>query len=575
MSGSFNAGGLITGLDTNNIIRQLIAIERLPIDRAKARITTLETQKKAIADLRAQLQTFRGRAQDFRFGFNFNKFLGTSLDEKIATASATTANPTTGAFQVEVLQLASTTVATGSTVLGASINPAATLDSSGILTDITAGNFTINGKTISVDPATQSLNTILSSINGSVAGVTATYDALNDVVVIENSTPADTSIINFGAGADTSNFLTATNLKNAPQSTGLGGSTEVQSSTHLGAVDGSATLNTVSFKVAAVTAGTFFVNGVQITVDPATDSLDDVISAINASDAGVTASLDTSTDKIRVVSKNEGSRTIDFAAGTSNFLTVSGLDTAVQTAGNDTQFKIDGGPAQTRNSNTVEGAIGGVTLELKSLGTTTVTISRDNESSAKAVEDLLSSFNEAVTKIRELTGEGGTLKGDSSVSTIESFLRSTVFKDVSSLTGAFNNFLDIGISTGDSFDPQKPVTLELDRDAFLEALADDPDAVADVFANDAEDGIADQFFDYLEELTGTFGPLNGRAGANGGIDQQIQSTNDQIDRIELRVAQRERRLRAQFARLEQLSAGFQQQNSSLGALGSGFSALIR
>jgi flagellar capping protein FliD len=46
--------------------------------------------------------------------------------------------------------------------------------------------------------------------------------------------------------------------------------------------------------------------------------------------------------------------------------------------------------------------------------------------------------------------------------------------------------------------------------------------------------------------------------------------NDRIERIEDRLAQREARLRSQFTRLEQLSAGFQQQGQSLGVLGAGF-----
>lgn len=64
MSGAFNAGGLITGLDTNTIIRQLMPNERQPITRLQQRITTLQTQQSAVRDLRTQLLALRNAWQD-------------------------------------------------------------------------------------------------------------------------------------------------------------------------------------------------------------------------------------------------------------------------------------------------------------------------------------------------------------------------------------------------------------------------------------------------------------------------------------------------------------------------------
>ena len=67
-------------------------------------------------------------------------------------------------------------------------------------------------------------------------------------------------------------------------------------------------------------------------------------------------------------------------------------------------------------------------------------------------------------------------------------------------------------------------------------------------------------------ITSVTGFLNERAKSNGTYDQQITNLNDSISRIEDRIAQKEVRLRRQFTQLEQLSAGFQNQNNALGAL---------
>ena len=47
------------------------------------------------------------------------------------------------------------------------------------------------------------------------------------------------------------------------------------------------------------------------------------------------------------------SRMISFASGTSNFLDITNLTAATQTAGADSQFTVNGGPVQTQNTNDV------------------------------------------------------------------------------------------------------------------------------------------------------------------------------------------------------------------------------
>jgi flagellar hook-associated protein 2 len=110
--------------------------------------------------------------------------------------------------------------------------------------------------------------------------------------------------------------------------------------------------------------------------------------------------------------------------------------------------------------------------------------------------------------------------------------------------------------------------LQLDEEQFLEALNDNRSSVEQLFSNSAGTGIADKMFDYLDDMTRTAGFLNARIRTNGTIDRQIRLVDDRIDNMEQRLTVREDRLRRSFTRLEQLSAGFQQQNTAISGLAS-------
>ncbi len=569
MSGTFSSGGLITGIDSGTLIQQLIQIDSQPIFRLEDRITSLNSQRDAISGIRTTLLDLRNTLQDFQFNNIFDAYTSSSSTPEVLTSEVSGSAPVVGSFQINVQKLATATQAGSSASLGAPINTAAALDSSGIAAEIDGGNFTINGVQFSVDPTTDSLDSILNAINSSAAGVTATYDGVTDKVTLANTTVGDTSVINLGAESDDSNLLSVLSLTQATQLPNGSGSTATTSTRNLGAIASTEFLSANSFGDGAVTAGTFSINGVSITVDPSSESLLDVLGAINESGAGVTASYDTATDTIRVISKTLGSPTIRFggAGDTSNFLDVTNLDTAVQTAGADTEFTVNGGAVQTRNSNSVSDAISGVTLNLLSLGTSTVTVSSDNDAIVEEVQGFITQFNDAVNQIRGLTSNEGVLRGDSGLRSIDSYLVSNVFKQLSGVSGDFKSLVDIGITSGADFSADSGLNLELDEEVFRDALRSGRTNVQNLFTNAGETGVGDILFEFLDEATKSTGFLNQRAKSNGTIDQQIQSANDQIARIQDRLTQKEDRLRRQFTSLEQLSATYQNQASSLSAIG--------
>jgi flagellar hook-associated protein 2 len=451
-----------------------------------------------------------------------------------------------------VTQLASATVATSSTYLGQVIDPDVTLENAGFSTEIEAGTFTLNGVEITVDPTTDTLNDVLTDITNDTS-LTATFNATTNRIELENDDAGSSAFVNIGATSDTSNFLEAAYLDGANQS---GMPTKVTSSVDVAVLNPNLTLDEL-FGIGTIAAGDFRINGVAITItDPSTETLDDIIVAINSSEADVTASFDTATDTLQITSKTLGSRTIDFQDGTSGFLTAVSIDNDAQTAGNDSQFNVNG-TDYTRNTNTIGDIIGGLTLSLLSAGDSTVTVSDDNDSVVESMNEFVEAFNAAVASIDTEVGREGTLYGDSSIRMIMSRLRSTIFSVVGDATGTYNNLLEIGISTGDSFESDSLSTIELDEAEFRNALQEDIDSLKSLFSNLGNSGVGDLIEDYLRDITKPTGFLEDRSGSNGTIDDRIEYTRDRIEMLERRLAQKERRLSMQFRRMEMLLSQYQ------------------
>ncbi len=106
--------------------------------------------------------------------------------------------------------------------------PSVNLDSARLVTALvpTTGSFTINGLTITYDAANESLNDILSKINTAGAGVTASYDANADAVVL---TAEQTGSITIGLQDVSGNFLQATGLLGATQTLGQNAAYKIDS----------------------------------------------------------------------------------------------------------------------------------------------------------------------------------------------------------------------------------------------------------------------------------------------------------------------------------------------------------
>ena len=153
-----------------------------------------------------------------------------------------------------------------------------------------AGAFKINGVTINFNATTESLSTVLARINDSAAGVTATYDGVNDRFLLTNKTTGDLGV----ALEDvTGNFLAATKLSTGSLARGdnleytiNGGGTLISSSN---------TITSASSGLSGLTISALDTGTVDLEVKSDTASIRTAVTEFVAAYNQVQSFLDTST----------------------------------------------------------------------------------------------------------------------------------------------------------------------------------------------------------------------------------------------------------------------------------------
>ncbi|MCL5256746.1 MAG: flagellar filament capping protein FliD [Chloroflexi bacterium] len=282
--------------------------------------------------------------------------------------------------------------------------------------------------------------------------------------------------------------------------------------------------------------GEFKINGVSITYNQS-DTINNIIGRINASSAGVIASYDALTDRMKLTSTTTGERIVTLEDTTGNFLQATGILDAEQTIGQNALYSVDSvanGQQLSSASNTVTGIIPGVTLTLKSTSTTPVevTIGQDTDKTVSAVKDFVAKFNDVISTIKDQTKyssdtkEAGLLLGDPSVTLIDATLRTLVAGAAIGASGKYRTFADIGISTGKVGSAVgSDYTLQLDETKLANALIDNPSAVAglfNAFTNSAS----------LSGTTGSIASITGSPTANHEAGYyKVTTTADVKDNI--------------------------------------------
>jgi flagellar hook-associated protein 2 len=231
------------------------------------------------------------------------------------------------------------------------------------------------------------------------------------------------------------------------------------------------------------------------------------------------------------------------------------LDTAGGNEASDASLRIDG-IAVTSASNSVSGALNGVTLELAATGSATLTVSRDTSAATDAISSFVTAYNSYAATVSSLdsydkdTGQSGILLGDTTLMSIQRQIGSVLSG------GVAGN--DIGSLAALGITRNADGTLKLDSGKLDDALKGNPGAVQDLFAGPG--GYATRLNDALGGFTGSGGVI---AARNASINKQLGNLDQESTALDARMNVYEAQLRQQYTALDTLMSSLNNTSSYL------------
>lgn len=335
----------------------------------------------------------------------------------------------------------------------------------------------------------------------------------------------------------------------------------------------------LTIELGSYSGGAFTVNPdktpVTVTIPNTATSLGDVRDAINAANAGVTASLLNDGTGTRLVINSKDGGTANAVRITANDSDGDNTDAAglsrliydASTGGSsnmsekvtaaDALLKVNGIDVVS-STNTLTNTIEGVTLSLKNTNVgspTTLTVSNDSSGAKAAVDKLVKSYNDAILTIKNQTAynsttdKGAALSGESTVLSLRSRLASVVTGEIA--PGV--SLASIGVSV------QKDGSLKVDSDKLATAL-DNGKAKALFVGSTGVTGLASKIGSMISAAIDDEGLIGNRLS---GMDDAKKAMKVQEERLNTRMDLIEARYRRQFSALDTLMSSMNQTSTYL------------
>ena len=320
---------------------------------------------------------------------------------------------------------------------------------------------------------------------------------------------------------------------------------------------------------------------ISITAD---QSISSIVSAINSSDAGVTAIYSTKSHKIVLTNRETGSDKGILVTSTGENATEGFSEGAIAQAlglsnpmsnisGTDAEFTVNG-LSFTSANNTLDAAdhgIPGLTINVDSIGTENITVASSTGDLKTKIQSFITKFNDVADFIDQesaiITTAGktsvGPLTDNREVQSWLRELRSTAFG--ASTSGAIKNLSTLGLDF-----TSKSERIEISDATKLDAaLADHPADVVSFFNNPGTgspkvgQGLATAFVAKLDSYAGA-------DGTGGALSKKIESytkantiLDDQIASLDRYLAQRRSQLEAGFMAMENAQSKLKQMQTQL------------
>ncbi|MCE5251191.1 flagellar filament capping protein FliD [bacterium] len=157
--GSINFGGLVSGLDTNQLIEDLMTAESKPLTRLETRKTELTKQQDTYTTIKSNLDDLKTKVSALKSTVSFGAFSASSSDEEALSISASP-SANSGTYSVKILSLAQAETLSSNSYSNST-------DKLGL-----NGEILVNGESFKVK-STDSIQDIRNGINTLNAGATA------------------------------------------------------------------------------------------------------------------------------------------------------------------------------------------------------------------------------------------------------------------------------------------------------------------------------------------------------------------------------------------------------------------
>ncbi|MGG3284364.1 flagellar filament capping protein FliD [Paenibacillus solani] len=180
--------GIASGLDTDAIIKQLMTVEKYPLNKLNQQKQLTIWKRDSYREVNTLYSSLRTLADGLRLESNFNKTSVASSDNSVVTVQSNDGSTTANSYSIKVNQLAAS-----ATIAGQAMGSGIDLNAAGLTgTDI---EFKINGKPIKVT-STSTMQSVIDDINKSGAEVTASFDQTNGRLFLTSKQTGEKSEIN-------------------------------------------------------------------------------------------------------------------------------------------------------------------------------------------------------------------------------------------------------------------------------------------------------------------------------------------------------------------------------------------
>lgn len=621
--------GMISGMDTDTLVEKLLSGTQSKIDKQKGLKTQTEWKIENYRDVITQINSFSSKYFNTAYGASAKNNLSSSAFFNAMTSKITSGNAvkiissepgaSTEDMNIIVKQLASKAKLTSSVnVSGESVLKGGKIDTDAIKTTLNeAGEFTF---TLTLDGAQKAITLKKEDIMDADGNIT------EDAVISALETEVSQKFGGY-VKVDVAEVDGAKNISLAVDFNGEKGHELKVTGSNAGALGfepGTSTRISTSSKLSALgltgDSFSFQINGEKFSFT-GENTVADVISAVNKSDAGVKLSYSSISDSFSIEATESGAKYgISITETSGDFLSkIFGSDkfengvlkSDAVVAGQDAIVSINGNEfSRTSNNFTIDG----VTLQLTDVSAakydssgnvigyeeTKIETERDTEAIFNTIKSFVEDYNKMLDKLNgyiyaeptyrkyapltdaqrdEMTesqiekweekSKQGLLYGDSTIRTFLQQMRSALYtKSTTSKVALY----DIGIETSSNKDDRGK--LVIDEEALKKALETNADEVEKLFVG--TNGLADKLTNIMDRTAKVSaadpGELVRIAGAKESKATQTQSTlynelrriDDRISVLNTRYNKEKDRYWKQFNAMETIISNYSSQSAYLG-----------